>query len=266
MRKLIILLIILLASTRCYADVQMDGADDYVEVLASSVPALQPATDMTACIWSRRDGASEAFGRLIGVAYDDTDSGPYSAWTLNTNNTSDTDFVAFGATNNGLAQNTSSPAYNVFPDTTSWHYVCFRSSFSSVITFDMVVDGVNRSTVTTGGTAIAYDTTPGKGDLYIGCDAEDADNCTQHTNTEFTYWNAALTDAEILSIYNAKKKRFSLQIRPSNIILYLPLDNYPDGKAISGSPFASNTNTNNGTAGGGASIVSKASSILTYPE
>lgn len=259
------ILIILLISTRCYADVQTDGADDYIEVLASNVSALQPTPELTACMWSRRDGANENAGNLFGISYDDTDSGPYYAWAIVTSSTSDTNFIAFSGTNPGLVQNSSTPAYSVFPNTTDWHYVCFRSSIATFITIDMIVDGVNRSTITTvAGVNIAYNTTTGKGDLYIGCDAEDADNCTAHTNADFTYWNTDLTDAEILSIYNARKRRFALQVRPSNIILHLPLDEFPDGKAVSGSTFSSNTNTNNGTAGGGASIVSKAGS-LSYP-
>lgn len=255
----------MLTSTICYADVQTDGVDDYVEVVVTSVAALRPSPEMTACIWSKRNGASEDYSVLINVSYTDSDSGPYHAWAINTNAGSDSDFYGFFAGNGGT-QNATSPAYSAFPNTTDWHYVCMRTSFSSTITGNMLVDGVVRGTVSTAATSIAYDTTAGAGELHIGCESDDTDNCVNHTNTEFTYWNVALTDAEILSIYNAKKRRFALKVRPSNIILHLPLDEYPNGKAVSGSTFFANNQVNNGTAAGGASIISTAGSILTYPE
>lgn len=261
-----LILTILLTSTICFADVQMDGVDDYVEVVVTSVSALRPSPEMTACIWSKRNGASETYAALIGVSYTDGDSSPYNAWSIFTDNTSDTNFFGSVAGTNGLSPNNTSPTYNAFPNTTDWHYVCMRTRFTTVIIGEFLVDGVVRSSVTTGATGIAYDTTAGAGELHIGCDSDDTDGCTNHTNTEFTYWNTALTDAEILSIYNSKKRRFSLQVQSDNVILHLPLDEYPDGKAVSGSTFFANNQVNNGTAAGGASIISTAGSILTYPE
>ena len=259
----LILLFILICSPS-FADVSQDGVDDYIQVTVSSVASLRPSPDMTACIWSKRNGASESFGRIISVAYDDADSGPFSAWAVNTDNTSDTNFLGYYAGQPGLTQNATSPTYNAFPNTTDWHYICMRTTIGTFVTGELLVDGVVRSSITTiGALALAYDTRAGFGELYIGCDADDTDNCTNHTNADFTYWNSSVPTSFLLSVYLAGKGRFTLQLSSPNIILNLPLSDCADGRSVNGWTFRDNANANNGTSSGGTCV---ASTKLTYPE
>lgn len=51
--------------------------------------------------------------------------------------------------------------------------------------------------------------------------------------TEVAIWNVALTDSEIASLASGVKG-IPLQIRPSNLTVYLPLDSYSDGTAFVG--------------------------------
>lgn len=260
-------LILLLIATPCHADFSSDGVDDNIEfAVANNTAFWQGAeTNTTACMWLKRNGASDNFGRMFGKTYDNADSGPWTTWGIEMNGNSDTEIIASCATNPGPATNTTA-AYEAFPNTTDWHYVCVRTRLVTTIQLDLVVDGVQRQTFSSvAGTTVTYDTRAGFGELSIGCEAAENDNCSSFTSHSLTFWDTNLSDSEILNIYNAKKRRYELQVQPENIRFYAPLDNFPDGKVLSGLTVKDNTNTYTGTITGGASAVSKAGEVLTYP-
>lgn len=261
------LIIFFLLSSLAYADFSSDGVDDNVEFAVATSSAFWSGaeTNTTACIWAKRNGSSDNFGRLFGKTYDNADAAPYTTWGIEMNGNSDTQIIASCATNPGtLALSTS--AYTAFGDTTTWHYVCVRTRLVSTIQLDLVVDGVQQQTTSSGsGTTVTYDTRAGFGELSIGCEAAENDNCTSFTTTELTFWDTNLTDAEILNIYNAKKRRYALQVQPDNIRFHAPLDAFPDQKSISGSTYKDNSQAYTGTVTGGASAISVAGSVLNYP-
>lgn len=261
-------LIFLMLASVSHADFTTDGADDYVQITTTTSNAeLRPSPAMTACVWSKRNGANETYGHLFGAPYNDSDSAPYDGWSVQTNNTSDNQFIGQVTVNGFLPYTTIPATANVFPNTTDWHYVCLRTRYSTVIDVDLVVDGVQVATNTTTGTNIVYDTTSGAGEITFGCESDDGDNCVNHTFGEFTYWKTSLTDSEILSIYKARKKRFAQQIQPTKIIMNKEFDDFPDGQAVSGGTYSSSTGQSDvATSGTGSTgVTSAASAYLNYP-
>ena len=62
--------------------------------------------------------------------------------------------------------------------------------------------------------------------------------------TEVVIWDVALTVPEISLLYNSKVKEIPLQIRPANLKLYWPLDDYAAGTTINYSISAGTATTN----------------------
>lgn len=266
--RLLSLLILLLIPCVSQADIQTDGVDDYVQITTTtSNSALRPTPECTMCVWSKRLGANESYGYLFGIPFSDGDSAPYATLAVYSNGASDSEFIAQVDVNGFLYYTTLPATASVFPDTTTWHYVCARTRLVTTIQIDLVVDGVQVSTNSTSGTNIIYDTTSGAGELTIGCESDDRDNCVNHQYAEFTFWNTALTDAELLSIYNARQKLFATQIQASHIIKNIEFDDFPDGQYKSSATFTgTNSLTDNPVSGASSTgVTTIASSALTYP-
>ena len=85
--------------------------------------------------------------------------------------------------------------------------------------------------------------------------------------SEFAIWDVALPLTEISLLANSKIKRLPLQIQPSNLKLYLPLDEVADGVSIHGQTFKDlSGNNNNGTGSdAGGESVGRAEEVLSYP-
>ena len=84
---------------------------------------------------------------------------------------------------------------------------------------------------------------------------------------EIAIWDAVLSLPEISLLSNSKIKRMPLQIRPSNLQFYLPLDEVPDGITIHGKTFkdlSQNSNDGTGSDAGGESV-GRAEEVLSYP-
>jgi len=88
--------------------------------------------------------------------------------------------------------------------------------------------------------------------------------------TEVAIWDAALTNAEIALLYNAKVKGMPLQIQPSSLWGYWPLDDEEDGSSADGDTFINRVTpgTADGTGidgGNNTGLTAKAEELLTYP-
>lgn len=86
--------------------------------------------------------------------------------------------------------------------------------------------------------------------------------------SEVAIWNDDLTASEVALLYGAKVKGMPLQIRPDALVLYLPLDDYPEGESLDGDivydrvgrhQFTGNDGSNN------TGLTSVAEKVLTYP-
>ena len=90
-----------------------------------------------------------------------------------------------------------------------------------------------------------------------------------HIITEVGLWNVVLNNSEIQALAKSRVKGIPLQIRPSALVGYWPLDDFPDGLA-SGATLGirdRTKNNNNGTQGfatGGGNNTFLAEQILSY--
>lgn len=86
--------------------------------------------------------------------------------------------------------------------------------------------------------------------------------------TEVAIWNTVLTVEEISLLASAKVKGMPLQIQPSNLQGYWPLDDQPDGTSFDGDTAVNRSgNSNNGTGddgGNNTGLTAKAEEILSY--
>ena len=80
--------------------------------------------------------------------------------------------------------------------------------------------------------------------------------------------DSTMTDPEIEALAFSRVKRMPLQIRTSELFLYLPLDDYPEGHGTLASTtwkdLSGNGNDGSGTDADGDSDV-VAESVLSYP-
>jgi len=84
--------------------------------------------------------------------------------------------------------------------------------------------------------------------------------------TDAAIWEATLSEAEILQIYNSKIKRMPLQIQPSSLILYLPLDDHPhNDSANSANGLVFKDLSGNGNDGTASGCNAQSETYLSYP-
>jgi len=86
---------------------------------------------------------------------------------------------------------------------------------------------------------------------------------------ELYFWDTSLTATEVGLLVNSKIKQIGFQIQSSNLQLYLPMDDEPDGSDGNGDTYndmSGNGNSGIGNWGGNASgLQNKAEEVLTYP-
>lgn len=79
--------------------------------------------------------------------------------------------------------------------------------------------------------------------------------------TEFAIWSTSFNGVDRKNS-NGKVKAMPLQIKPANIKVYLPMDDYPDGTSITGTVTNRTSKVDPGTPSG--SPVATAEEVLTY--
>lgn len=86
--------------------------------------------------------------------------------------------------------------------------------------------------------------------------------------SEVSIWDTALSANEIKLLYSSKVKRMPLQIQPSNLQSYWPIDDAADGSNANGVTFKDlSGNGNDGVGNDGANntgVTAKAEEILSY--
>lgn len=85
---------------------------------------------------------------------------------------------------------------------------------------------------------------------------------------EFYIWDAVLSSVEVDQLARSRVKRFGLQIQPTAINLYWPLDDLPDGITGDDQTFMDlGPNRRNGTGADGAEtgLLVKAEAVCSYP-
>ena len=88
------------------------------------------------------------------------------------------------------------------------------------------------------------------------------------TISDVAVWSVAITDDEIALLAQSRMKRMPLQIQPSNLKAYLPLDDVSEGTTINTKDFidmSGNGNNGTGSDAGGESI-GEAETYISYPQ
>lgn len=88
--------------------------------------------------------------------------------------------------------------------------------------------------------------------------------------SELAVWNTILTSSEISLLASSRTRYIPLQVRPSSLVTYLPLDEVSQGVSVSvsniirdRSSYGNNGSSQFGT--GGANPVGSADQVLSYP-
>ena len=155
-------------------------------------------------------------------------------------------------------------SYNATYAGTGWHHFCF-----------VMNDGANTQQLYVDASLVASGTST-QSILYTGQGSSTF--VGRHGNGGTTYhfggdigeaavWNTSLTQADITQLYSSKVKRMPLQVKTSNLIMYLPLDQATAGTSVDTTVFSDMSGTNTMTADNGANntgMTAAAETILSY--
>lgn len=177
---------------------------------------------------------------------------------------------ALGTRTNLVAEmwNIADGSWEVVVGTTSLavntEYCAFMTFNSATTTLSLFLNGGSEGTDTTS-SGTRKDN--GTADLYIGNwvynNAQDHDGPIR----EVAMWSVVLSASERSLIENSKLRGMPLQVQPSNLIFYLPLDDHPNQAGINNLVFKDlSGNGNNGTgvdANGDSAVIGE--TVLSYP-
>ena len=237
--NLFFLLLLLVAPL--FGGVSTDGTDDDVQITATTEYGN---SDMTIAFWVKRSG----YTQYARVVYQD------DSFLIG----DDTDINVAMYDGGGDRQGYASPDLQA-----GWQHICVTFD-ASADDFDIWYNGSEQSVTGSSGWGIT-----GKTDNVIFIGSRDDGNFFEGTYSEFAIWTSILTDAEIPMLYNAKVKGLPLQIQPSNLEMYLPLDDLPSGTSADGDTFVDRTgNGFDGTGDDGANdsgLTVVGEDLLSYP-
>ena len=142
-----------------------------------------------------------------------------------------------------------------------WHHACFVQSATDARA--VYIDGGSKGTSTAIRELANLDNTT-IGILHYTSYIIPIDGSI----TEVAIWNVALTDAEVALLASARIKGLPLQIRPANLVLYLPMDENPLIKGINNMQF--DDYSGKGNDGTGIDVdgdsLTIGENILSYPD
>jgi hypothetical protein len=258
----VLLFLFLLIPTLCFGGITFDGVDDYVQV-TDWISSNQAAFSCYArCNFTSSDtddfiayyrtsgapGTGFSFQRDdVGAVSGRTDCfrvGVAGATTL---------YTVEGATNSAVSG--------------TWYDVIWVFS-SAADTLRLYINGVED--FYSGDTSGAGDMVAQTTNCFIGATSATAANTMMNGQiTEIAFWDVALTVAEVALLSNSKIKGIPLQIRPANLVLYLPMDDQTaDTSADGDTVYDKSGNARNGTGVDGANntgLTWSGESVLSYP-
>lgn len=237
-RGLVVVLGLCLCSV-CYGGIDFDGTDDYVNT--NSDLSLNGSTQMSVSAWVSWNDTGSAEHVITGNW--DTDAGSHMLRLEPSSNDIEA-FVRKSGANMGGSFS------DLTINDTNWHFITMV--FCSTDGLEMYLDNVKSVTTHSTGAAVY---SPAGRDIFIG-----ADNWASGTRdyfdgiiTEVAIWNTALTDEEILALYQRNFKGTPLYIQPDNLVGYWPMnDGQAETSADGDTVEDASTNTNNGTGDNGA--------------
>ena len=232
-KKLIIFFVLFSICNSCFAGVDFDGDD------AMYGDDLGTHNAGTIALWVNGDGFDSTYWQGIF-------SGIYASGYYY-------EIFSYGDGTISLVWNVWKA--NVNNDT--WYHVLIKWDGTNVSAY---LDGVS-----VGSTGDAHDWTFPDPALGVYADALYFDG----TISEFYMWDTALTQTEITILAKSKVKGIGLQIQPTNLITYLPMDDAADGVSADSKVFIDRSgNGNPFTAYDGANdagCLGKGEEVLSYP-
>lgn len=109
----------------------------------------------------------------------------------------------------------------------TWYYILVVRSGTNL--------NVYRNSVQEGGTSTSSGLVLNTLGAWIGSRTDPSSETLNGSLEEVSIWKgAALNQNEINQLYTSKVKGISLQVRPQSLVLYLPLNEFPNGSTITG--------------------------------
>ena len=254
MKKIIIGISIFLLSSVAWAGVDFDGIDDLITV--GDADNLEGYTAISFGGWVKRNGAQPDSG--FGTSFIKPRAGSQPVYCV---------FIKDAGARvrlNTVTDDSGLNSWEILNDFVSgeWHhfFVTWTSGEKPKIYFD----GVSQSLSADGGTLT--------GTLVTSTDPLQFSLATLRYKgvvSEWYLYSAALTSTEVTMIANSKVKGIGLQIQPSSLKAYYPLDDQPDGASGDGDTFLDRSGLgHNATGNDGANntgLTAKAEEVLSYP-
>ncbi len=253
--KTIWIVLFLFLSSTCFGSVDFDGASDYIISDANVVDF--GTNDFSIAFWGKF-GTDVTTWRHIFSNKDDFGASHVRIRVDRTGGTLDI-----------LVESTSVDSMNstITVNDNVWrHYVLVRTTgnFPAIVArlyINGVLDNTDQGSV-------AWNGDLGTDDFFwLGTDG--ANIGTSELDgiiTDFAVWTSQLTAGEVSLLYNSKVKRMPLQIQPSSLVWYMPLDDVAEGTGINGSVFSDMSSNKKDATGVEASGTTggKAEEILSY--
>lgn len=142
---------------------------------------------------------------------------------------------------------------------TWYHIACVWTNTS----LDIYINGTKQSSSVGGGTL----RNGGSDTFTIGVINGGASRYVDGSITEYALWNTNISDASVALLASSRVKRMPLQVSPSALKMYLPLDDYDGGSAIGGDVYSDqsgNANTPTATDADSDSF-NMSEEVLSYP-
>ena len=265
-RRVALLTMLLITITiAAHAGVEFDGTDDMID--CDDISDIDGASNLTVSVWIKLNDLTKD-SDVCAKGTHDTGS-PMLFWRDTTvgggsqaGNTNCLSALIYDGYDNAWA---SSPSDSL--NDMRWHHVAFSFVAKTSGGLRVYVDGVGANSADT----LLVDYIANSALLFtIGSPTAGVPvNHFSGVMTELAAWNAVLTEQEINLLANAKTKHLCLQIRPENLIVYLPFDDISDGQSGDGRLFKDlSGNGNNGTGSDGdndSGLIGQAEEVLSYP-
>ena len=252
----------LLFCSTAFGGVEFDGADD--EINCGNDSSLELHTNFTLSLWVYIQTDNVGFERIMSktskIAIPGSNDVDY--WVQL--NDDDTIQVAIRNDAGGVIFLNSSSALSAG----QWYHILTTKDSTEFQIF--INGGTADATGITSGT-MADIVQRSSTSLYL---AHLSDNGSSFYNfnaiiNEVAIWDVVSSQNEVDLLAKAKVKGMPLQIQPSSLVMYLPLDDQPDGTSFDGDTAVDRSgNSNDGVGdngGNNSGLTATAESVLSYP-
>lgn len=254
MKKWIILLVLIFSPLVCWAGVDLDGTNGYIDI--NGAAASFELSSLTVSLWVNLDADNiryDAISKHGGTSV----AGTRSGWSFFRDNVDETFYWSCAENSNWHSLQSATAVTAAGGE---YHLV---GVFADADYQRFYINGVEDAADEAVTHSIAYTVSL---DPIIGANSDTAYYFFNGTINEVAIWNTPLTASEVSLLYNSKIKGMPYQIQPTNLVGYWPLDDFPNGTNINTQTFKDRAGTNDGTGSdAGGESVTVGESVLSYP-